>query len=87
MNGPNEFTIIGNTRYWDVTDRLKTIRVPTLVLGGRFDEVSPLVAREIHRHVGGSELTIFRRSSHLAFWEERESFMKRVLKFLSMHTD
>ena len=85
MNGPNEFTIIGNTRYWDVTDRLRTIRVPTLVLGGKFDEVSPLVAREIREHVRGSELTIFPNSSHLAFWEERESFMERVLRFLREH--
>jgi len=85
MNGPNEFTIIGNTRYWDVTDRLKTIKIPTLVLGGRYDEVSPVVAREIHRHIRGSELTTFPNSSHLPFWEERESFMKRVIRFLSKH--
>lgn len=85
MNGPNEFTIIGNIRYWDVTDRLHTIHVPTLVLGGRFDEVSPVVAREIHSHISGSELTIFPNSSHLAFWEERGSFMKRVVRFLKKH--
>ena len=85
MNGPNEFTIIGNTRYWDVTDRLRSIRVPTLVLGGRYDEVSPAVAREIHKNIRGSELTIFPNSSHLPFWEEREPFMKRVLKFLKRH--
>jgi len=85
MNGPNEFTIIGNTRYWDVTDQLKSIKVPTLVLGGRYDEVSPVVAREIHKYVRGSELTIFPNSSHLPFWEEREAFMKRVLRFLAKH--
>jgi proline iminopeptidase len=85
MNGPNEFTIIGNTRYWDVTDKLHTIHVPTLVLGGRYDEVSPVVAKEIHSHVKGSELTIFPKSSHLAFWEERDAFMKRVLSFLKKH--
>ena len=85
MNGPNEFTIIGNTRYWDVTSRLGTIRVPTLVLGGRYDEVSPVVAREMHRLIGGSEITTFVHSSHLPFWEEREAFMKRVLRFLSEH--
>jgi len=85
MNGPNEFTIIGNTRYWDITDKLKTIMVPTLILGGRYDEVSPIVAREIHRHVRGSELTLFPNSSHLPFWEERELFMKRVLRFLGKH--
>lgn len=85
MNGPNEFTMIGNTRYWDVTDQLHTIRVPTLVLGGKYDEVSPVVAREIHKYIGGSELTIFPNSSHLAFWEERGAFMKRVLRFLKKH--
>ncbi len=85
MNGPNEFTMIGNTRYWDVTSQLHTIRVPTLVLGGKYDEVSPVVAREIHKYIRGSELTIFPNSSHLAFWEERGAFMKRVLQFLDKH--
>ena len=86
MNGPNEFTITGNIRYWDVTSQLRTIRVPTLVLGGKYDEVSPVVAREIHDHIRGSELTIFPRSSHLAFWEERSAFMSRVVRFLSKHS-
>jgi proline iminopeptidase len=86
MNGPNEFTIIGNIRYWDVTHLLGTIQVPTLVLGGKYDEVSPLVARGIHKGIGGSELTIFPNSSHVAFWEERGSFMKRVLTFLGNHS-
>ncbi|MDG6959549.1 MAG: proline iminopeptidase-family hydrolase [Nitrososphaerota archaeon] len=86
MNGPNEFTIIGNIRYWDVTSRLRAIRVPALILGGRYDEVSPVVARELHRHIRGSELTIFPKSSHLAFWEERSAFMKRVVRFLGEHS-
>ena len=86
MNGPNEFTIIGNIRYWDVTERLGEIHIPTLVLGGRYDEVSPAVAREIHSHIKGSELTVFPNSSHLAFWEERPAFMKRVLRFLRKHS-
>jgi proline iminopeptidase len=82
MNGPNEFTIIGNTRYWDVTDRLRTIRVPTLVLTGKYDEVSPRVGREIRKHIPNSKLVVFPRSSHTPFWEERESFMRTVLGFL-----
>ncbi len=85
MNGPNEFTIIGTIRYWDVTDQLHSIKIPTLVTGGRFDEVSPTVAREMHEHIKGSELTIFPNSSHLAFWEERSAFMDRVLRFLRKH--
>jgi proline-specific peptidase len=87
MNGPNEFTIIGNIRYWDVTSLLGKIHIPTLVLGGKYDEVSPLVARGIHGGVRGSELTIFPNSSHVPFWEERASFTSRVLRFLRSHPD
>lgn len=82
MNGPNEFTIIGNIRYWDVTSQLHTIKVPTMVLTGKYDEVSPRVGREIHRHIAGSKLVIFRNSSHTPFWEERPAFMRTLLHFL-----
>ena len=82
MNGPNEFTIIGNIRYWDATSQLHTIKVPTLVTGGRYDEVSPRVARSIHREIRGSKLVTFQNSSHLPFWEEREKFMRTIRKFL-----
>jgi proline iminopeptidase len=82
MNGPNEFTIIGNIRYWDVTHQLHKIRVPTLVTGGKYDEVSPRVARSIHKGIRRSKLVIFPNSSHLAMWEEREKFISVVRKYL-----
>ena len=82
MNGPNEFLIIGNIRYWDVTDQLHKIRVPTLVTGGRYDEVSPKVAESIHKGIRRSKLAIFPDSSHLPMWEERGMFISTVRKFL-----
>ena len=82
MNGPNEFLIIGNIRYWDVTDQLHKIRVPTLVTGGRYDEVSPKVAESIHKGIRRSKLAIFPDSSHLPMWEERSKFISTVRKFL-----
>jgi proline iminopeptidase len=82
MNGPNEFTITGSIRDYDLTDRLHEIRVPTLVTVGRYDEVTPTVARSIHEGIAGSELAVFEQSSHLAFWEERDRYMERLLAFL-----
>lgn len=82
MNGPNEFTISGVIRDWDVTDRLLRIRVPTLVTVGRYDEVTPRVAREIHRGIRGSKLVRFNESSHLAFWEERSRYIEVLRAFL-----
>ncbi|MDH2905350.1 MAG: proline iminopeptidase-family hydrolase [Methanomassiliicoccales archaeon] len=82
MNGPNEFTITGNIRYWDISSRLGEIRVPVLVTGGRYDEVTPRVARQISNGIRNSRLVIFRNSSHLPMWEERERFISRVADFL-----
>ncbi len=82
MNGPNEFTIIGSMKYWDVTDKLRNIRVPTLVTGGKYDEVSPKVAESIHCGINGSKRVTFQKSSHLPFWEERDKYMKVVVSFL-----
>lgn len=86
MNGPNEFTIVGTIRDWDVSDRLGTIRVPTLVTGGRYDEVSPAVARQIADGIPGAELAVFEKSSHVPFWEERDAYIDRVRRFLDRHS-
>jgi len=86
MNGPNEFTITGTIRDYDITDRLGAIRVPTLVTTGRYDEVTPAVARSIHEHIPGSELVRFEESSHTAFWEERAKYMETVRDFLARHS-
>lgn len=82
MNGPNEFTIIGNFRDWDITARLPEIKVPTLVKVGRYDEVTPKIAETIRKQILGSKLIIFQNSSHLAMWEEQESFLKTVREFI-----
>lgn len=82
MNGPNEFTIVGSLREFDLTDRLAEIRLPTLVTVGRYDEVTPRVARSIHEGIAGSEYAEFPRSSHMAFWEERAAYFDRIAPFL-----
>jgi len=83
MNGPNEFTIVGNLRDWDITPRLHEIRVPTLVTAGRYDEVTPKIAETIHKNISGSKLVVFENSSHLAMWEEQESYVRTVREFIT----
>lgn len=85
MNGPNEFTIIGNTKYYDITDKLHTVKVPTLVTTARYDEVTPKVARSIHENIRGSKLVLFRNSSHLPMWEERKNYLETLGNFLDSH--
>ena len=82
MNGPNEFTIIGTIKDWDVTDQLPRIHIPTLVTVGRYDEVTPRVAESIHRGITGSKLVRFEKSAHLAMWEERSHYIEVLRNFL-----
>lgn len=83
MNGPNEFTITGTIRDIDLRAQLPSIHVPTLVLGGKYDEVTPAVAEQIHSGIPGSRRVTFPASSHTPFWEEREAFMSTVAAFLA----
>jgi proline iminopeptidase len=83
MWGPSEFgPVTGNLKTWDVTDRLHEVTVPTLITCGRFDEATPAHVTEMYRRMPGSELAIFEQSSHLAFIEEREAYMRTMNKFL-----
>ena len=82
MNGPNEFTIIGNLKDWDITARLPEIKVPTLVTVGRYDEVTPKVAETIHKGIHGSKLVVFENSAHLTMWDEEESYLNTVKEFI-----
>jgi proline iminopeptidase len=43
MQGPSEFGITGGAtlKDWDVTARLKTITIPTLVIGAKHDTMNP----------------------------------------------
>ncbi len=83
MWGPSEFCINGSLRDWDVTARLGEIRVPTLVIGGRFDHATPAITQALHRGIAGSRWVIFEHSGHLPHLEETESYLQVLDQFLS----
>jgi proline-specific peptidase len=83
MNGPSEFHCIGKFKDWDIIDRLPEIDIPTLVLSGRYDEATPLIAETVHKGIVGSEWVLFENSSHMPHIEETEVYMQVVADFLS----
>lgn len=84
QNGPNEFTIIGTWKDWDITARLPEIHVPTLITVGRYDELTPKVAETIHKGIANSELRVFEKSAHLTMWDEEEGYLQVVKEFLGV---
>jgi len=85
INGPNEFTTIGNLRYWDRTADLAKISMPVLITCGRFDELGPRCAQTLHAGISGSEIQVFEHSAHVAHIEEREKYLECVAGFLRAH--
>jgi pimeloyl-ACP methyl ester carboxylesterase len=68
----------------DATDELAGISVPTLVVVGENDALSPPeVARSMHQGIPGSELAVLPRAAHLSNLEAPEEFNAAVADFLS----
>ncbi len=82
MFGPSEFYVTGGLRDWDIVDRLPGIEVPTLILSGRYDEATPVIAETIHRGIAGSVRVLFENSSHMPHLEETEKYLNIVTGFL-----
>lgn len=83
MWGPSEFYLTGTLKDWDITNRLGEIRIPALVLCGRYDEATPVLAETIHRGIPGSEMVIFEHSAHFPHIEETERYLQVLDQFLS----
>ena len=83
MNGPSEFYVVGRLKTWDITDRLGEISVPTLVLSGRYDEATPLIAQTVQRGIPGAEWVLFEESSHMPHVEETARYLGVVDEFLT----
>ncbi len=83
MNGPNEFTVVGNLKDWERRDRIHEITVPTLVTVGGYDEIPLACAQTLHNGVRGSQLAVFDESSHMAMLEETHAYVQRLVDFLT----
>lgn len=64
-------------------DRLPEIAVPTLLVGGRYDECTPGHLAEIHGRIAGSRLVIIEEASHLCFAERPAEFNRTINSFLT----
>jgi proline iminopeptidase len=83
MQGPNEFTFTGNMSNWNRIPQMDRILVPTLVLAGAHDELTPACSTKIHRAIPDSKIHIFANSSHMPFYEEPDTYFRILSDFLA----
>jgi len=82
MQGPNEFLYVGNLKDWNRIPDMHGITVPTLVMCGHFDELTPACSMRMHNVLPNSEITVLPNSSHMAMYEEPDAYRARVIAFL-----
>ena len=72
----------------NVTERLKEIKCPTLVMVGEQDTGTPVeMAREIHAAMPGSQLTIIPSAAHLSNLEQPGVFNWSLFGFLAKNAN
>ena len=67
----------------NLTERLREIALPTLIVVGEEDPGTPVAASEaIHKQIKGSELVILKSAAHLSNIEQQDAFNTAMLGFL-----
>ena len=82
MWGASEFTVTGTLKSFDVTGRLKEIKIPALFTCGQYDEASPETTSYYHSLIRGSEIAVFEGASHEHHLEKAKEYIKVLRNFL-----
>jgi len=82
MQGPSEFGIAGRLANWDIRDRLKEIRVPTLMVGAKYDTMDPKAMEEQSKAVQHGRYLYCLNGSHMCLWDDQRVFMSGVIDFI-----
>ena len=84
MQGPSEFGITGNAtlKNWDVTARLKSITVPTLTIGAKYDTMDPQHMKWISEEVQNGRFLFCPNGSHCSQYDDQEHYFPGIIKFL-----
>ena len=73
-------TILKNS---DLRSRLKDVSVPTLVLAGGYDRLTPPGAGEyLAGHIPGAQLEVLSKSAHAPFISHADAFVVALLRFV-----
>ena len=68
----------------DALDRLPALRIPTLVVAGADDRLTPVChAERLAGAIPGARLTVLPETGHLPYVEASEQFARDVLEFLA----
>lgn len=83
MQGPSEFGITSEATLsdWDVSDRLKEIEVPTLILGAKYDTMDPKYMEWMATEVQNGR-SVITNGSHVSQFDDPETYFNGLITFI-----
>ena len=82
MQGPSEFGIAGNLANWDVSDQLKKITVPTLVIGAKYDSMDPEFMKWMSTQFPNGSYLYCAKGSHMCLYDDQQTYFTGLIKFI-----
>ena len=82
MQGPSEMGASGVLEKWDRTADLKSIQVPTLVIGARYDTMDPKHMEWMSKQLPKGRYLYCPNGSHLAMYDDRQTYFAGLIGFL-----
>lgn len=86
MIGQSDYHVTGTLTEWDIFESLERIRVPTLVLGGEFDECVPVHLADIASKISDSQHITQTGVAHMGYLESeplRSEYIAIVRDYLT----
>lgn len=84
MQGYSEFGVTGNAslKGWDVSEKLKTITVPTLVIGATHDTMDPKYMEWMSNELPRGRFLLCPNGSHLSQYDDQKTYFNGLIKFI-----
>lgn len=82
MQGPSEFKTGGRLLHWDRWNDLKNIKVPALMIGGKFDTMNPDDMKTMSTMVPHGSYVYCENGSHCDMWDDQETYFKGLISFI-----
>jgi len=82
IQGNNEFVVTGTMKDWDRWADLPKIKVPTQIIGSRYDEMKVEDLQKMGKLIPNARVGICENGSHMAMWDDQEAYFRHLLGFL-----
>ncbi len=80
--GPNEFVVTGTFKDWNRWNDLPNIKVPTLLIVGRYDTMSVEDIQKMGELVPNARVVVCENGSHVCMYDDQETYFHELLKFI-----